>query len=243
MRHDLQRYALVAALGPLLWLQGKYVRLVTPRLPEPPGARAGSAGEGPLLRVLLLGDSAAAGVGASSQDSALAGQLVQRLAAHFTIQWEMQARSGLDTATLLQLLQTAQSTPFDIVIVSIGVNDVTTLMPPVKWGEMQACLARAIQVKFEPIFVIHNAVPPMEHFTALPQPLRWFMGKWAAAMNRQLFESVENMPERLFFEPRLPDLPGGLAADGFHPGPLAYAVWAEGLYQKILAIYPRRSNH
>ena len=32
------------ALGPLLLLQGRYVRRVTPRLPEPPGARQGECG-------------------------------------------------------------------------------------------------------------------------------------------------------------------------------------------------------
>jgi hypothetical protein len=61
------------ALGPLLLAQGLYVRRKTPLLPEPPGARSGFAGTGRLLRVLILGDSAAAGVGAASQLSALSG--------------------------------------------------------------------------------------------------------------------------------------------------------------------------
>jgi hypothetical protein len=57
-------YRLAAvALAPVLLLQGLRVRLVTPRLPEPPGPRAGSAGQGPALRLLIAGDSAAAGVG------------------------------------------------------------------------------------------------------------------------------------------------------------------------------------
>ena len=62
--NNLQRNLLLGLLGPALWVQGKYVRRVTPRLPEPPGPRSGHCGQGPQLRLLIAGDSAAARVGA-----------------------------------------------------------------------------------------------------------------------------------------------------------------------------------
>lgn len=58
-----QRLPLLWLLGPLLWLQARHVRRVTPHMPEPPGLRAGTAGRGPLIRLLVAGDSGAAGVG------------------------------------------------------------------------------------------------------------------------------------------------------------------------------------
>ena len=67
----------ILALAPLLFAQGVYVRRVTPRLPEAPGERSGVSGGGPALKLLILGDSAAAGVGASSQATALAGRLAE----------------------------------------------------------------------------------------------------------------------------------------------------------------------
>ena len=39
------------ALAPLLLIQGRYVRHVTPRLPEPTGARHGTVGAGEPLRL------------------------------------------------------------------------------------------------------------------------------------------------------------------------------------------------
>jgi hypothetical protein len=48
-----------AGLGPLLLVQGRHVRAVTPRLPEPSGPRSGRAGQGAPLRLLVAGDSAA----------------------------------------------------------------------------------------------------------------------------------------------------------------------------------------
>ncbi|NIP82235.1 MAG: SGNH/GDSL hydrolase family protein, partial [Gemmatimonadetes bacterium] len=54
------------ALAPILVAQGLFVRWRTTRLPEPPGDREGVTGAGPPLRLLVAGDSAAAGVGAST---------------------------------------------------------------------------------------------------------------------------------------------------------------------------------
>ena len=47
-------------LGPILLLQAVWVRRRTPVLPEPPGERSGSRGDGPYLKLAVIGDSAAA---------------------------------------------------------------------------------------------------------------------------------------------------------------------------------------
>ncbi len=53
------------ALGPLLVAQATRLRRTALELPEPRGARAGTIGRGtPVLRLLVAGDSSAAGVGA-----------------------------------------------------------------------------------------------------------------------------------------------------------------------------------
>ena len=55
------------ALSPLLVAQAVATRARLPRLPEAGGARRGEAGRGPLLRLLIAGDSSAAGVGVQSR--------------------------------------------------------------------------------------------------------------------------------------------------------------------------------
>ncbi|MBA3056326.1 MAG: SGNH/GDSL hydrolase family protein [Gammaproteobacteria bacterium] len=232
---DFERYLWLTLLAPVLWLQGRHVRLVTPRLPEPPGLREGTSGQGPLLRVLIAGDSAAAGVGAPSQDEALCGKLVSRLSQHCTVEWRLLAVNGLDSPGLLKLLEETAVRSFDVVVVSIGVNDVTGLRSPSEWLHWQRRLAAAIEQRFEPKLLIHTAVPPMHGFTALPRPLRWFLGRWAIEMNRQLAASLVGQPLRAFHVPFQGAGANGLAADGFHPGPIGYAMWAQGLSQLILA--------
>jgi hypothetical protein len=131
---DWERYLWMVLLGPVFWLQARYVRRVTPRLPEPPGARSGMSGSGPLVRLLVAGDSAAAGVGAASQDEALCGQLVSLLSEHNTVQWQLMAVNGLDSPALVQLLEDAPRDAFDVVIISMGGNDVSGLVAPRDWA-------------------------------------------------------------------------------------------------------------
>lgn len=228
-------YLWLGLLGPLLWLQGTYVRKVTPILPEPAGPREGTTGEGPEIRLLIAGDSAAAGVGAASQDEALCGQLVQRLAKRFTVRWKLVAVTGLDSLGLEKMLESVVA-PFDVVVLSIGVNDVTNLMSPSRWVLWQERLAERIFSTHTAKLLIHSAVPPMHGFTALPQPLRWFMGHWAKEMNQRLENSLSDRSRRFFHLPVQEDVSIGLAADGFHPGPLGYAAWAQGLSELIIGV-------
>ena len=228
---------LLLALGPVLWLQGRHVRRVTPRLPEPDGPRAGVSGQGPVLRVLIAGDSAAAGVGAASQADALSGQLTRQLAQHFCVHWALWARTGDTSDDLLQRLRQAPPDNFDVVVLSIGVNDVTALRDPGAWVAQQQAIADVARQRFAAQLVLHSAVPPMHAFTALHQPLRWFLGQWAHAMNHQLAQALQGhtwrdlhcLPPLVSNDAAVP----ALASDGFHPGPAAYAVWGDGLAQQI----------
>ncbi|MEO1603455.1 MAG: SGNH/GDSL hydrolase family protein, partial [Pseudomonadota bacterium] len=85
--------AIRIALGPLLLTQGRRVRRDILRLPEAEGPREGIVGEGPPLRLLVLGDSSAAGVGAATQSDALVGQLVAQLSPEYRTAWTVIART------------------------------------------------------------------------------------------------------------------------------------------------------
>ena len=230
-----ERYLLLTLLGPLFWVQAKYVRQVTPRMPEPPGSRSAVCGTGPLVRVLVVGDSAAAGVGAASQDEALCGQLIARLGQHHSIAWRLLAMNGLDSPGLVQMLENAPNEHFDVVVVSVGANDVTSLLSPCEWIAWQDRLAHVVDRRFGPELLVHSAVPPMHAFTAIPQPLRWFAGRWAQEMNRLLSAVLigKESGRTMHWHPHMDPLQG-LAIDGYHPGPKGYALWAEGLSEHIL---------
>lgn len=232
---DWQRRLLLVLLWPVFWLQGRHVRRVTPRMPEAAGSRMGVCGEGPVCRVLVAGDSGAAGVGVATQDEGLCGQLVHHLSQHHRVEWSIVAVNGLDSPGLVQLLEDTPISRFDVVVLSMGANDVTCLCSPQRWVQWQTQLAELVAQRFAPGLLVHSAVPPMHSCMAFPQPLRWFMGRWALEMNMLLSGMLSGQSMRTMHWHPETTTSHGMAVDGFHPSADGYALWADGLSQSILA--------
>ncbi len=242
---------LLALAAPLLLAQGVYVRRVTPRLPEAAGAREGERALGGAaatpaampgtagdvtLRVLITGDSSAAGVGAAHQDEALPGQLVGALAGRGgagRLRWQVIARTGIDTRALLEMLRAQEPAPFDVAVISIGVNDVTGRRGVGAWlADLERVEARLRAVAPHSA-LIFSGMPPMHRFPALPQPLRAYLGGRAHDFDAALRAWVgPRKHARYAGIPDSDDL-SLVASDGFHPGPGAYRVWSEQIAIEI----------
>lgn len=225
----MQKLLFLAAAPLLLW-QGRRVRATTPRLPEAAGERSGGTSQPSVLRVLLLGDSAIAGVGCDTQEQAVTGQLLRRLERQFRVQWQLVARSSLTCAKVLELLQTTTlvSSTFDVVLVSVGVNDVTRRTPVARWTTDLQAMTDYLQQRLGCRQVLYTALPPMHKFPALPQPLRWFVGGQAQVLNTVLRQHCEAMPDVELLSFEVPYRPEYIAQDGYHPAPAAATIWAAG---------------
>lgn len=230
-------------LGPLLLWQGARVRATALRLPEAAGERSRQGGA---LRVLIVGDSSAAGVGAAHQDEALAGRLAQALATRLCqpVGWQLVATSGHRSTQALAQLQAAELVAADVLITSLGVNDVVDQVAPRDALAALDAIDALARDRAGVRLSLHCAAPPMQAFPLLPQPLRWFFGRQAACFNAALAAQVAGQPARQVV--RLPEAmqrnaAALMAADGFHPGPPGYALWAEALADQVLAALPRLS--
>ncbi len=230
------RHALATlVLAPVLMAQGRHVRRTVPVLPEPEGPREGEAGGGLPLRLLILGDSAAAGVGAKTQDEALSGQLAVSLAPTFRLRWKLLAFTGATTADMLQRLPAEPAAQFDVVVTSLGVNDVTGRVSLAAWRGAQQELIGVLQARFGARHVLLSGLPPMHRFPALPQPLRWYVGSRARDFNRALASVAASRPgcEFLALGHEMMDV-SAMAGDGFHPGPPIYTLWAREATRRIV---------
>jgi lysophospholipase L1-like esterase len=235
------RHALATvALAPVLLLQGRHVRRTVALLPEPEGSRKGASGKGPLLRLLVAGDSAAAGVGAQTQESALSGRLVAGLVESFHVEWKLVAFTGATTADLLAHLEALPAEDFDVVVTSLGVNDVTGRRSLNDWRRQQEQLVALLANKFHARLILLSGLPPMHRFPALPQPLRWYIGGRAKDFDRALASLADSRAGCEFVKLSYATMnPQTMAADGFHPGPAIYGLWAAEIVRRIVARAPQ----
>jgi lysophospholipase L1-like esterase len=222
-------------LAPVIVPQGLWTNLRVPTLPEPPGARQGRAGDGPPLRLLVVGDSAAAGVGVSHQDEALLGQLVSRLADRYRVEFALQAKTGFKTSDVLRRLEEIPPQNYDVAVTSLGVNDVLALTGLGTWLARQRRLRRLLRERFGVRLMVLSGLPPVHSFPALPQPLRWHLGRRATQFNDALGGDLAAESDTGLVNLRFEADAGMMASDGFHPGAPIYAEWAERAARMILA--------
>ena len=231
--------AIKLVLSPLLVTQAVITRARLPRLPEAEGERQGVAGaprSGPALRLLIAGDSSAAGVGVVSQRDALAGQLSQCLvhACGAAVHWQLSARSGLATAQMLALLQ--QRTPLphaDIAVIVTGVNDVIDQVPSHSAVAAREALANWLRNAQGVQHVVFAPLPPIHQFPGLPQPLRWVAGSDARRHNRALCDWAQTRSDVSCVAMQVPLNRGVMASDGFHPGEPVYRYCASMIAEHI----------
>lgn len=231
------------ALLPILLIQGTKVRKNTPRLLEAGGERAGTTGEGQPLSLLILGDSAAAGVGVETQQDALSGVIISELQNEYRLQWKLQAKTGDTTQQIYQTVQQLDQQCYDVIVTSMGVNDVTKLTSAKSWLKQQQQLFSYIQQQFQPKLIIVSGVPPMQHFPALPNPLAWLFGKYAAQMNQVLQQWLAPQPQFHFIQYDVEtfqamNLP--MASDGFHPSKEIYAIWGKQVATLVRQTFTHR---
>lgn len=225
------------ALFPALLIQGNRVKKNTIRLPEAEGARDGITGQGQTLSLLILGDSAAAGVGVAHQNDALLGAVVSALQHQYQVHWRLEAQSGDTTSQVIQKTQKMVNQKYDVVVTSVGVNDVTRLMSARTWIKQQQQFYQLIQAKFQPELIIATGVPPMHLFPALPNPLSWLFGQYAKQMNLQLEKMVSKQKDMQWIEydiQKYQSMNLEMAKDGFHPSKEIYQIWGKEVADRIL---------
>lgn len=243
------------ALAPVYLYQGMKLKKTALRLPEAEGERRGrltlaskdnSSEDKATLNLMLLGDSSAAGVGVSSQQQALAGQLLEQLKQLPQIQqkfsqleWSLHATSGHTSFDALRRLYVLPkpATAVDIMIVMIGVNDTTANTSTSKWEQQLREIIGLSKRKFGAKHIIFPCLPPMQNMPAIPSPLNKLMGYKTQLMNEKLIQVCDHYDEvlALQFDLENTDLQNQnfFAEDGFHPNSAAYLLLAEKLATTI----------
>jgi lysophospholipase L1-like esterase len=222
-------------LSPVLVAQALATRARLPRLPEAAGAREGAVGRGPLLRLLMLGDSSAAGVGVERQSRALAGVLPAVLSqlGSVRVHWRLVAKSGVTSAQCLALLDAGDALDADVAVVVLGVNDVVDQVPSERAVDARAAIANRLRNGHGVAHVVFAPLPPVHQFPGLPQPLRWVAGRDARRHDDAVARWAATRGDVSHVPIDLPLNAGVMAPDGFHPGETVYRVCGAALAEHI----------
>jgi lysophospholipase L1-like esterase len=239
LAHPAAALAIKLALAPLLVAQAIATRRRAPVLPEAGGAREGLVGSGaPPLRLLIAGDSSAAGVGVADQAQSVAGHLVGALHRRTgrPIAWTLRARTGLTTRGVHAMLAAAPPPPADVAVVITGVNDVMEQIPAARAVRDRAALAEWLIGAGYVHHVAFAPLPPVHRFPLLPEPLRRVMGGDARRHDAALarWAATRGDVSHACFALELDA--AGMASDGFHPGEPVYRACGEALAAHIAAL-------
>ena len=223
------------ALSPVLVAQALRTRARLPRLPEAAGERQGVVGQGPSLRLLVAGDSSAAGVGVDAQQQALAAPMAARLAERCGVQvhWQLVAASGLTTKQVHERLRTDSLGFFDLAVIVTGVNDVVDQVPSHHAVATRDALVNWLRNAIGVAHVCFAPLPPVHRFPGLPQPLRWVAGADAHRHNRALADWVATRSDASLVNMTMPLRRDVMALDGFHPGAPVYRACAASIAQHL----------
>jgi len=224
---------------PFLLPQAYYVRKTAPRLAPAGGPSKGSVGDGEQKRLLAIGDSIIAGVGAQELSKALVGQTAAALAAseNCRVSWQALGVSGYDSTRILKrLVPDLPGGSFEYIVVSVGVNDITGLTSIRKWRQNLSLLLSRLQAHSPRAVIAVAGIPPLHGFPLLPQPLRATFGVRGRSFD-EVTKSIVNGHENSRYVPVDFDPDSEwFAPDGYHPSEESYAEFGRHMADKLLIL-------
>lgn len=235
MRHVFTQIGFWLCL-PLCAAQGLWLRRTAKRLPEATGKRNGVVGQGKPLQLLALGDSIIAGVGTVTIENSFPVQFARAIAGlrNCEVRWQIAGENGADIARLRRMAsEFDKDQQADVILISIGVNDVTGLSSKRHWSSQLLGLLRDLECQWPSARIILLGLPPMSRFPLLPNPLRFALGFRASAFDT-IAAGILTGHANVTHAPTETD-PNHheFCEDGFHPSAKACELWAEVLAQNL----------
>ncbi len=216
-----------------------------PRFAPAGGPVEGSVGSGERTRLLAVGDSIVAGVGASELSKAMVGQTAAALAGALNscIAWQALGVSGYDARKVLERsLPKLPDVAFDYIIVSVGVNDITGLTTIRKWRHNLTLLLSKLQAHSPNAVIAVAGMPPLHAFPLLPQPLKAVLGMRARAFDKVARKVIGGCRNAIHVPLDFEVDPIKFAPDGYHPSEESYIEFgrymADGLLNKMFKVVP-----
>lgn len=173
--------------------------------------------------LLIIGESTAAGVGATSTERTFASHIFKNLKEQFTI--INIGENGLKAENLQSLFRKSENEMprnFSKTIILIGANDCFRFTPPGKFRtEIESFIHYLVLEKNVEKITI-PLIPPVQIFPGIPKIMRFFLG-WQRGILTGELEKLEKKLPHLSFENHGGKFAGEFfSEDGIHPSDMGY---------------------
>ncbi|MEP6902586.1 MAG: SGNH/GDSL hydrolase family protein [Actinomycetota bacterium] len=225
---------LILPFAPFLYLQGQYVRRKIGRLPDAGGETVGKFSAGEMsVKLLILGESTATGIGARTHETALAGQFARCLGAKLgkSVEWHVVGRSGITVKeTIHELVPQIPAEKFDYIMLALCGNEVLKLRSPRTFRRDMKKLLGILQEKYEDATVFITNAPAVRLSPVLPQPIKFILGHLSALHDANAREFTAEMKNVFYFH-QPSEVPKDFFADGLHPSEKGYTDWSRRMIE------------
>lgn len=197
------------------------------------------------LRLVVIGDSTAVGVGAGSRRRSYPAILAARIGSHRPVHLAVLGRPGLRWQHVASLAADAMAMSPDLVLIGVGGNDAIHVTPLRK---LRAEVGAALDELRRSEATVLVVLGPRFDSPAVPRPLRDLIAARCRAVNRAITavtrargvtvvdtetvigDAFARDPHRLYSE------------DRFHPSAAGYELWAEAIEEHVLHAIPDRAS-
>lgn len=225
---------LLLPAAPFLFLQGQYVRRKVGRLPDASGETSGRSGSNEsVVKLLIIGESTAAGVGARTHETGLAGQFAKVLSAKVgkAVHWQVIGRSGITVKeTIRDLVPKIPDEKFDYILIALCGNEVLKLRSPRSFRRNMTKLLGILREKNPNAMFFMTNAPAIRLSPVLPQPIKFLLGHLSALHNSNAIEFTAEMKNVFYFH-QPTEVPEGFFSDGIHPSEKGYAAWSKRMIE------------
>lgn len=181
----------------------------------------------PRSHILIIGESTAAGVGATSCNTTFASQFFKYTQQQFSV-FNL-GENGLKAENLQGLLSKSENKIngiFSKAIILIGANDCFRFTPPWKFSkEIESFIQYLVREKKVENIII-PLIPPVQIFPGIPLLMRFFLGWQREILSRELESLEKKLPHFSFENHEEKFAPEFFSEDGIHPSDMGYELIA-----------------
>lgn len=220
---------------PFVWMQAGLFYFKMKKLDDPKGERIVHIGSSEqIIRILVVGDSSALGVGCDDISQSSVGVIAEKLSEQFSVQYQVCAFTGFTTKQIFEKVREVPKQSFDFIVISLGTNDILQRTKLSAWIKQITELMTHLQVSFYPQKIFINAVPPFQKLSHLPSSFRTYLSNKSQQMNQYLSQLSVGSSAYQFVDMDFDFHADYISDDGFHPSALLYQLQGERIATLML---------